>query len=114
MRGVRDAVSVLPACAPMFIRPETVPAEGPAMKAETAQKELWARYSAPAPPARTSVAVPAPLALEPRAMNTAACPIPKAATPHRPVRLPRRRLTQSEIIPPRGEQTAIAANGSIL
>src|SRR5262249_32694571 len=48
--GVSHAVSQPPACAPMFMNPETDPEDGPARSAVTDQKELCARYRAPAPP----------------------------------------------------------------
>ena len=37
MNGVRMDVKAPPICPPMFIRPETEPAEAPAMSAVTAQ-----------------------------------------------------------------------------
>src|ERR1017187_10107337 len=54
--GVRDGATTPPNCPIIFITPETVPAEGPAMSAVTDQKELWERYKAPAPAASTMLA----------------------------------------------------------
>src|ERR1039458_6169771 len=51
--GVREAAATAPNCPTIFITPETDPAEGPAMPAVTDQKELWDRYTEPAPPATT-------------------------------------------------------------
>jgi hypothetical protein len=45
-----------PICAPIFIKPETDPDDEPAISAVTDQKELCARYKAPAPPANTRLA----------------------------------------------------------
>src|SRR5512146_492766 len=56
MAGVKEAVSAPPSCAPMFMKPETEPEDGPAMSAVTDQKELCERYKAPAPPASTTLA----------------------------------------------------------
>jgi hypothetical protein len=38
------------------MKPDTEPEEAPAMSAVTDQKELWDKYSAPAPPASTTLA----------------------------------------------------------
>jgi hypothetical protein len=39
--GVSVAVTVPPICAPIFITPDTEPADSPAMSAVTDQKVLW-------------------------------------------------------------------------
>ena len=41
--GVSVAVTVLPICAPIFMTPDTEPADSPAMSAVTDQKVLWDR-----------------------------------------------------------------------
>src|ERR1017187_5669781 len=51
--GVREGATTPPNCPIIFMMPETVPAEGPAISAVTDQKELCERYKAPAPHART-------------------------------------------------------------
>src|ERR1039458_7002748 len=51
--GVREGATTPPNCPIIFITPETVPAEGPAISAVTDQKELCDRYKAPAPHAST-------------------------------------------------------------
>ena len=56
IHGVSEAVTAPPICPPIFITPDTDPAEAPAMSAVTDQKELCDRYSAPAPPANTTLA----------------------------------------------------------
>src|SRR5262249_9503768 len=88
IQGVSDAVTAPPICAPMFMTPETVPADEPARSALTDQHELCARYSAPAPPARTMLAISGSAACVPSAMKMAATPMPTTAIPQRPMRLP--------------------------
>ena|SRR5579859_6254701 len=56
INGVKEAVTMPPIWAPMFMNPETEPEDGPAKSAVTDQKELCARYKAPAPPASTTLA----------------------------------------------------------
>jgi hypothetical protein len=41
MTGVRDAVTAPPIWFPMFIKPDTEPADFPAISTVTDQKELW-------------------------------------------------------------------------
>src|SRR5581483_4374461 len=113
MNGVRDAVTALPICPPMFMSPETVPAEGPAMSAVTDQYELCDRYNAPAPPASTMLASFALSTCVPSATKTAARPMPTAASPHRPIRLPYAFINRSLRKPPASEPPAIAMKGSI-
>ena len=43
IQGDREAVTAPPIWPPMFISPETVPDDGPAISAVTAQKELCDR-----------------------------------------------------------------------
>src|SRR5689334_1099148 len=97
----------------MFISPDTEPAELPPISELTDQNILCERYSAPAPPARTILAMRASSARGPTAMKTAARAILKAATLQRPKRLPYSLDTLSLIAPPSGEQIAIAMNGSM-
>src|ERR1039458_1056943 len=111
--GVREAAATAPNCPTIFITPETDPAEGPAMPAVTDQKELWERYTEPAPPASTMVARRASCASIPSAMNRAASPSPATAIPQTPARFPYRFVRPSLIQPPSGAQVAIATNGSI-
>src|SRR5580704_1611958 len=54
IQGVREAVTAPPICPPIFITPDTDPAEAPAMSAVTDQNELCDRYSAPVPHASTT------------------------------------------------------------
>src|ERR1039458_5258107 len=56
IRGVSEAVIAPAGWLPRFITPETDPAEEPPRSAVTGQNELAERYSAPAPPASTTVA----------------------------------------------------------
>ena len=56
IHGVKEAVSAAPIWFPIFMKPETEPEEAPAISAVTDQKELWDKYSAPAPPASTTLA----------------------------------------------------------
>jgi len=88
IQGVSEAVTAPPICPPIFITPETDPAAAPAMSAVTDQNELCDRYSAPAPPANTTLARRALSTCVPRAIKTAASAMPATATPHRPTRLP--------------------------
>src|ERR1700730_5912018 len=97
----------------MIMNPETDPENPPAISAQTDQKELCERYSAPAPPASTTLAKRALCTLEPKARNTPASPSPIKATPHRPMRLPARRVSQTLTSPPRGQHAAIARKGSV-
>jgi hypothetical protein len=111
--GVTVAVTAPPICPTMFISPDAVPAERPAMSAVTAQYALWDRYSAPAPPAKTMLASLALYTWVAKAMNTADKARPNTATPQRPARRPLRLVRISAIHPPRGEQLAIARKGSM-
>src|SRR5207302_630160 len=111
--GVNCAVSAPPIWLPMFITPETDPADAPAISELTDQNELCERYSAPAPPARTILARRASLAWLPMARNTALNSMPADATPHRPARLPTVRVSLSLIQPPHKEPIAMAKNGSM-
>src|SRR6185312_3863735 len=54
--GVKLAVTTPPNCPPIFMTPETEPAERPPMSELTDQNALCAKYRAPAPPARTTLA----------------------------------------------------------
>src|ERR1039458_3105197 len=111
--GVSEAVTTAPNCPPMFITPETEPAELPARSAVTDQNELCDRYSAPAPPAKmrqASCALRASIASEMKHPERA---MAAAANRQRPTRFPRRRVRESLIQPPSGDATAIAINGSI-
>src|SRR5216683_2144026 len=113
MAGVSEAVTAPPNCAPIFMKPETEPEKAPPISALTDQKELCDRYSAPAPPARMTLASRALPTLEPKARKTPARAIPATATPQRPQRRPLRRVSQSLSRPPSGQLTAIARNGSV-
>src|SRR5258707_15203045 len=113
MTGVREAVTAPPSCAPIFMKPETEPEKAPPISALTDQKELCERYSAPAPPARITLARRGLPTLEPNARKTPARAIPTTATPQRPQRRPLRRATQSLSRPPSGQLIAIARNGSV-
>src|SRR5271165_2889486 len=97
----------------MFIKPETDPQDEPAISAVTDQKELWARYKAPAPPASTTLARRAPRTCDPQAMKTAANAIAKAARPHRPSRAPCHLVSRSLMVPPRRQHASIARKGSM-
>src|SRR5664280_2604865 len=79
--GVREAVTVPPIWLPMFITPETDPAERPAMSAVTDQKQLVERYSAPAPPASTMLATRASCARIANTMKPAASAMLTTETP---------------------------------
>src|SRR5215469_2088904 len=87
----RVAIVVMkpPTWAPIFITPDTAPADGPAMSALADQKELWARYSVAAPPARTTAASRASTIVGPMPMNTAASVAAADAKRHRPIRGPK-------------------------
>src|SRR5580700_5653152 len=97
----------------MFIKPETDPEEEPAISAVTDQKELWDKYRAPAPPARTTLARRAPRTCDPQAMKIAARIMDTAATPHRPSLAPCDLVRRSLIVPPSRQHTSIARKGSI-
>src|SRR5438045_9324722 len=56
MAGGKDDVSAPASWFPIFITPETAPAEAPPRSAVVAQNEDIHSYSAPAPPARTILA----------------------------------------------------------
>src|SRR6266404_700279 len=88
IHGVSEAVRAAPIWFPVFMNPETTPEDPPAMSAVTDQKELWARYSAPAPPAITTLASLALCTCAPRVMKTPANAIATRATPQRPKRGP--------------------------
>src|SRR5689334_16664662 len=88
IQGVRDAVMAPAVWLHMFMTPETLPAEVPPRSAVTDQKELAERYSAPAPPARTTVASRASVASGPIARKHAASAMLAHATPQRPMRFP--------------------------
>src|SRR6185295_12950200 len=77
--GVSDAVTAPPICAPIFIKPETEPDEVLLRSAVTDQKELCARYNAPAPPAKTTLANWALRTSAPMTRNTPASAIAAAA-----------------------------------
>src|ERR1700676_2417548 len=113
MAGVSEAVTAPPSCAPMFMKPETEPEKAPPISALTDQKELCEKYSAPAPPARITLARRALATLEPHARKIPASAIPVTATPQRPHRRPLRRVSQSLNRPPSGQVTAMARNGSV-
>src|SRR5207248_4218489 len=108
IHGVKGAVTKPPSCAPIFIKPETEPEEGPAISAVTDQKELCARYNAPAPPAKTMLARRALSTSEPRARKMAAIMMTTAAKMQRPTRGPRQRVKRSLINPPIAQPAAIA------
>ncbi len=97
----------------MFMKPDTEPAEDPAISAVTDQKELCDKYSAPAPPASTMLATRAPSTCEPKAMKMPATTIANAASAQRPIRGPRHLVSRSLIVPPRRQQTSIARKGSM-
>src|SRR5580704_7492858 len=97
----------------MFIKPETEPHDAPPMSAVTDQKELCERYSAPAPPARTTLATRALATVEPKARNAAARIIATTARPQRPTLFPRHFVSESLTKPPSGQHAAIARNGSM-
>src|ERR1035441_8423162 len=88
IRGVREAVIAPAVWLPMFITPETDPAEAPPRSAVTDQNELAERYNAPAPPASTTVAKRASVACVPNARKNAVSAMLALATPQRPMRLP--------------------------
>src|SRR4051795_3679453 len=111
MTGVSDAVTAPPICPPMFITPETDPEERPAMSAVTDQNELCDRYSAPAPPARTTLASRVLATSDPVARKTAVSSIAMAPRPLRPTRALIRDVSASFISPPMGHVTAIARKG---
>src|SRR5260370_37449925 len=113
MAGVSEAVTAPPSCAPMFVKPETEPEKAPPISALTDQKELCERYSAPAPPARITLARRALPTLEPKARKTPARAIPATATPQRPQRRPLRRVSQSLSTPPSRQPIAIARTYSV-
>src|SRR5690349_12877972 len=56
IHGVKEELIAPPSWQPMFITPETDPAEAPPMSALTDQNELCEIYNAPAPPASTMTA----------------------------------------------------------
>src|ERR1019366_3124272 len=112
-QGVREAVMAPPIWLPIFITPETEPAERPAMSEVTDQNALCERYKAPAPPASTMLASRASSARVPKTIKAPHRAMLTAATPQRPVRFPRCFVSRSLIHPPSGEQIAIAMKGSI-
>ena len=66
MTGVNAAVQTPPIWHPMFMIPDTNPAEAPPISALMAQNALCAKYSAPAPPASTRAARAALISTTPR------------------------------------------------
>src|ERR1017187_571746 len=114
MAGVRDAVRTPPNCPPMFIVPDTAPAERPPISALTDQKDLCDRYTIPDPPANTRLANCALANCAPSAIRTAASPLAADANKHRPTRLPYDRVITSLIQPPSVDPTAVAMKGSIV
>src|SRR5579862_3424557 len=97
----------------MFIKPETVPEDGPAMSAVSDQKELCDRYNAPAPPASTTLASLALLTREPKARKIPASAMANAASAQRPTRAPFHFVRRSFKTPPSRHAINIAVNGSI-
>src|ERR1017187_8138791 len=114
MAGVSDAVTTPPTCPPMFIVPDTAPAERFPISALTDQKELCERYNMPAPPANTRLANCALATCDPSAIKRAASPMATDANKHRPMRLPYDRVSTSLIQPPSNDPTAMAMKGSIV
>src|ERR1035438_6488892 len=114
MAGVSDAVTTPPTCPPMFIVPDTAPAERFPISALTDQKELCDRYNMPAPPDSTRLANCALATCAPSAIKSAANPMAAEANKHRPTRLPYDRVSSSLIQPPSVDPTAIAMKGSIV
>src|SRR5947209_12965137 len=98
----------------MFIKPETDPEEPEAISAETDQKALCERYSAPAPPARMTLATRAFAAREPSTRKIVVSPRPRNAMLARPIRFPYRRVSASLMAPPSGLQMAMARKGKVV
>src|SRR6267378_6506905 len=98
----------------MFMKPDTEPEEPEAISAVTDQKELWERYSAPAPPARTILARRALCTCEPNARKMAVSESANTAMPHLPMRLPYNLVSLSLIAPPSGLQAAMVRNRSVV
>src|SRR5260370_30529935 len=97
----------------MLMKTETEPEERAAKSAVTDQNELWETYSAPAPPARTTLAIRAFSASAPEATKIPARRIATDASTQRPKRGPCQRVRYSLIRPPRMQNTAIATDGSM-
>src|SRR5258708_25774648 len=96
------------------MKPETEPEDPEAMSAVTDQNELCERYSAPAPPARTILAMRALCTCEPTARKTAVKKSPKTAMLHLPMRFPYSSVSLSLIAPPSALHAAIARKASAL
>jgi hypothetical protein len=86
INGVSEAVAAPPSCPPIFIVPETMPEYSPAKSAVTDQKQLWDKYKAPAPHAKTMLAVCALCVLDPARRSTAVNARANAGRKHRPTR----------------------------
>jgi len=84
MTAVSDELIAPPIWHPIFITPETAPAELPPTSALTDQNELCDRYKAPAPPARTITAKGTLFTWVPATRNTAQRTVDTAATMQRP------------------------------
>src|SRR6266436_2451990 len=98
----------------MFIKPDTEPEDPEAISAVTDQNELCERYSAPAPPARTTLASRALCTCEPNVRKTAVKRSPKTAMPARPIRFPYKRVSLSLIAPPSGLHAAMDRQRSVV
>src|SRR6266550_3590977 len=96
------------------MKPETEPEEPEAISAVSDQKELCERYSAPAPPARTTLANPALCTWEPNVRKTAVNRSAKTAMPHRPTRFPCNFVSLSLIAPPSGLHAAIERKSNVV
>src|SRR5467141_4395958 len=98
----------------MFMKPDTEPEDPEAISAVTDQNELCERYSAPAPPARTTLASQALCTCEPKVRKTAVKRSPKTAMPPLPIRFPYSRVSLSLIAPPSGLHQAMVRKSTVV